>query len=100
MQLPNLRYLDLNMNQIEWDEFGPEFDLEPQEPLRVKIVQYSTLSTFKTSKTIAGGWKILNRVKEGKSLRDGKEIDIRSVEIAVTEEFTIKVMSCKDLYID
>jgi hypothetical protein len=26
IQLPNLKFLDLNMNQVEWDENGPEFD--------------------------------------------------------------------------
>lgn len=88
------------MNQIEWDETGAEFDQEQIQPLRVKMVQYSTLSTFKTSKTIAGGWKILKTLNETKCLGDGEEIDIQSVEIAVTDELVIKVMSHKDLYLD
>jgi hypothetical protein len=51
MQLPQLRYLDLNMNQIEWDEKSPEFQEEYPEPIRVKMQQFSSM-TFKTSKTI------------------------------------------------
>jgi len=64
------------------------------------MVQSSSLTTYKTSKTIAGGWKIINTLFETKKLGDDEIVDINSAEIAVTDELVIKVMSYKDLFID
>eukprot|EP00347_Sterkiella_histriomuscorum_P003974 403362225 len=71
LQLPKIRYLDLNLNQIEWEE----------DDLR------------------SHHYKIVRKVREKKLVGD-KIQKIRSVEIAVTEDLTMKVMSCEDLYKD
>ena len=100
MQLPALRFIDLNMNQIEWDEKGPEFMDDLDQPIRVKMQQMSQMSTFKTSKTIQGGWKVIRRLKERRAISDEEEIKVRSAEIAINDSLIIKVMSTQDLYID
>ena len=100
MQLPALRYIDLNMNQIDWDEKSAEFKEEYDQPIRVKMQQFSSMSTFRSTKTIQGGWKVIKRLKERRAISDEEEIKVRSVEIAINESLTIKVMCSKDLYID
>lgn len=71
LQLPKIKYIDLNLNQIEWEED------------EVRACQY----------------KILKKIREKKLVGD-KMTKVRSCEIALTDDLTIKVMSSDDLYKD
>jgi hypothetical protein len=71
LQLPRIQYLDLNLNQIEWDEE------------EMKGNQY----------------KILRKIREKKQVGD-KMKKVRSVEISLTDDLILKVMASEDLYKD
>lgn len=71
LQLPKIQYLDLNLNQIEWEE----------DELR----NYN--------------YKVVRKIREKKQIGD-KILKIRSVEILLAEDLIIKVMSPEDLYKD
>ena len=71
LQLPKIQYLDLNFNQIEWEE----------DELR----NYN--------------YKVVRKIREKKHIGD-RVIKIRSVEILLAEDLIIKVMSPEDLYKD
>jgi hypothetical protein len=69
--LPVIEYLDLNLNQIEWDE----------DEVREK------------------GWKIVRKVREKKQVNE-RYVKVRAVEIAIDEDLVIKVMSPEDMFKD
>ena len=71
LQLPSLEYLDLNLNQIEWDE----------------------------DDMVSRGYKILRKIREKKEVGD-RWVKVRSVEIQIDVDLIIKVMSPEDLYKD
>lgn len=71
LQLPNIRYMDLNLNQIEWEE----------------------------DEVRNNHFKIVRKIREKKNINE-KISKIRSVEIALTRELIIKVMSPEDLFKD
>lgn len=69
--MPVIEYLDLNLNQIEWDE----------DEVREK------------------GWKIVRKVREKKQVNE-RYVKVRAVEIAIDEDLVIKVMSPEDMFKD
>lgn len=71
LQLPVLQYLDLNLNQIEWDE----------------------------DEIKSRGYKIVRKLREKKEVAE-RWVKVRSVEIAIDVDLIIKVMSPEDLYKD
>lgn len=71
LQLPRIQYIDLNLNQIEWEED------------EMKNNHY----------------KILRKVREKKQVGD-RVMKIRAVEIALTDDLIIKVMAGEDLFKD
>ena len=71
LQLPVLQYLDLNLNQIEWDE----------------------------DEITARGYKIIRKLREKKEVAD-RLVKVRSVEIQFDVDLVIKVMSPDDLFKD
>jgi len=66
-----LEYLDLNLNQIEWDE----------DEMKAK------------------DYRIVRKVREKKQVND-RMVKVRAVEIAIDEDLIIKVMAPEDLYKD
>jgi hypothetical protein len=66
-----LEYLDLNLNQVEWDE----------DEVRER------------------GWKVVRKVREKKQVNH-RFVKVRAVEIAIDEDLVIKVMSAEDLFKD
>ena len=71
LQLPRLQYLDLNLNQIEWDE----------------------------DEMTSRGYKIIKKLREKKEVAD-RWVKVRSVEIALYVDLIVKVMSPEDLFKD
>ena len=71
LQLPAIEYLDLNLNQIEWDE----------DEMRSR------------------DYKIVRKVREKKQVND-RYVKVRAVEIAMDVDLIIKVMDPADLYKD
>ena len=71
LQLPVIEYLDLNLNQIEWDE----------DEVKSK------------------GYRIVRKLREKKQVND-RYVKVRAVEIALDSDLIIKVMSPEDLYKD
>jgi hypothetical protein len=71
LQLPLLQYLDLNLNQIEWDE----------------------------DEVKSRGYKVVRKLREKKEVAD-RWVKVRSVEIAIDVDLIIKVMSPEDLFKD
>ena len=71
IQLPALEYLDLNLNQVEWDE--------------EEVGQRE--------------YKVMKKVREKKQINE-RMVKVRSVEISIDEDLVIKVMAPEDLYKD
>lgn len=71
IQLPKITYIDLNFNQIDWDE--------------------DELRNF--------NYKVIRKIREKKQVGD-KVMKIRAVEILLTDDLIMKVMSPEDLYKD
>jgi hypothetical protein len=71
LQLPKITYLDLNFNQIDWEE----------DELR----NYN--------------YKVIRKIREKKQVGD-RLMKIRSVEILLADDLIVKVMSPEDLYKD
>ena len=69
--MPVIEYLDLNLNQIEWDE----------DEVRAK------------------DYKIVRKLREKKQVNE-RYVKVRAVEIALDTDLIIKVMSPEDLYKD
>ena len=71
LQLPVIEYLDLNLNQIEWDE----------DEIKAK------------------NYRIVRKLREKKQVNE-RYVKVRAVEIALDSDLIIKVMSPEDLYKD
>ena len=69
LQLLKLKYLDLNLNQIDWEE-----DWVRRQ-----------------------GYEIVRKHRDKKMVND-KVIKVRSVDIGIDEDLQIKVMSTEDMY--
>ena len=69
MQLLSLKYLDLNLNQIDWDE-----DWVKRQ-----------------------GYEIVRKHRERKMINE-KVVKVKSVDIGIDEDLQIKLMCTEDLY--